>query len=230
METTDTPFVPEAVAPFAGGPILPVSDYLAAHLVPARWIVHEWRDYWYVNPEAHEVWVGSQSVPQQPAGSGNYLIRFENQLGLTSLQAFENNGKLVERHHIEVIASKFTSPDASVAFLQATLADLFARHATIPFVTSALTGRMVRESSAPPNLLFAFHFLRHQHRAFIQAVQAILGRPHQRLSDVEEQVRPHEVRQIDRESMIRMLQGSRLAAWKPVPDEESTYPESIPLV
>lgn len=207
---TAVPQLPtEVLAPLTGGPIAPVPAHLAARLEPAAWIVHEWRDYWYVDANAQEVQVGSKVFTQQPAGSGNYLIRFENQLGLATLRVFGSDGRLVERHHVEVIASKFATAEESLAFLGATLDDLFSRHSTIPFVISATTERVVRESSAPPNLLFAYHFLRHHHRAFIEAAQAILGRPHQRLSEIEEQVRPHEVRHLDREAMIRMLQGGR---------------------
>jgi predicted component of viral defense system (DUF524 family) len=158
-----------------------------------------------VNAGAHEVLVGSRPAPQQPPGSGNYLIRFENQLGLARIRALDHGGREIDTHHVEVIATKFQSAEDSLAFLKATLADLFSRSSAMPFLTSAMTEQMVRESTAPPNLIFAFHFLRHHHREFIEAVQAILGCPHQRLSEIEEQVRPHEVRHIDRESLIRIL-------------------------
>jgi predicted component of viral defense system (DUF524 family) len=64
---------------------------------------------------------------------------------------------------------------------------------------------MVGESQAPPNALFAYHFFRHHGHSLIGALQAIQGRPHQRLATDPELVRPHEVRHVDRESLVRML-------------------------
>jgi len=195
-----------------GPSVVAVSRAQRTLLAPADWIVSEWTPYLYRFEGATHLRVGSHVM--ESLVEGVFQVQFENQLGLTSITPYRDGVPIGPLVWYEVIASKFTSPDHSVAFLQATLADLFTRHSTIPFVTSALTERMVRESTAPPNLLFVYHFLRHHHRAFIEAVQAILGRPHQRLSDIEEQVRPHEVRHIDRESMIRMLQGGPLS---PVP-------------
>ncbi len=212
MDTIDRP-VPEPVI----CPLRPidrnerwvraVSGAQRAMLAPAEWIVYEWTPYVHECPGATHLMVGSRML--EPLVAGVFQVQFENQLGLTSITPYRDGVRLASPVYVEVIASKFTSPDQSVTFLQATLADLFSRHSTIPFIVSAMTERMVRESLAPPNLLFAFHFLRHHHREFIEAVQAILGRPHQRLSEIEEQVRPHEVRHIDRESIIRMLQGGR---------------------
>lgn len=217
METTDGPEPEPAHCPLqpartSGPSIVAVSEAQRTLLAPADWIVSEWTPYLYRCEGATHLRVGSHVMDALVAGV--FQIQFENQLGLTSLTPYRDGVRLAPPIHIEVIAGKFTSADASVAFLQATLVDLFTRHATIPFVTSAMTERMVRESSAPPNPLFVYHFLRRHYREFIQALQAILGRPHQRLSDIEEQVRPHEVRHIDRESMIRMLQGGPLS---PVP-------------
>ncbi len=217
METIEGPEPEPAHCPLQsvrthGPSVVPVSEAQRTLLAPADWIVYEWTPYLYRFEGATHLRAGSHMLGSLVEGV--FPVQFENQLGLTSLTPYRDGVPLALPVYIEVIASKFTSPDQSVAFLQATLADLFTRHATIPFVTSAMTERMVRESPAPPNLLFVFHFLRQHYRSFIGAVQAILGRPHQRLSDIEEQVRPHEVRHIDRESMIRMLQGGPLS---PVP-------------
>lgn len=210
METIEDPEPAPAQCPLRpvrtyGPSVVAVSRAQRAPLAPADWIVYEWTPYLYRFEGATHLRIGSHILDSLVEGV--FPVQFDNQLGLTSLTPYRHGIPLAPPVHLEVIASKFTSPDHSLAFLQATLADLFTRHSTIPFVTSAMTERMVRESPAPPNLLFVFHFLRHHYREFIQAVQAILGRPHQRLSDIEEQVRPHEVRHINRESMIRMLQG-----------------------
>ncbi len=208
MATAATQSFTEVLAPLAGGPIAPVPAHLAARLEPAAWIVHEWRDYLYRHDGATHLWVGSRLL--ESLVEGVFRVQFENQLGLTSLTPYRDGVALAAPVHLEVIAGKFATAEDSLAFLGATLDDLFSRHATIPFVTTATTERMVRESSAPPNLLFTYHYLRRHHRAFIEAAQAILGRPHQRLGEIEEQVRPHEVRRLDPEAMIRMLQlGTR---------------------
>jgi predicted component of viral defense system (DUF524 family) len=185
----------------------PVPDMHRQMLAPAEWIVYEWTPHIYTWQGATHLRVGSREL--EPLVDGVFRIQFENQLGLTSITPYCDGLRLAPPVYVEVIASKFKTPGESIAFLKHTLDDLFSRFSTIPFKVSAMTERMVRESPAPPNLLFAFHFLCHHHQTFIEAVQAILGRPHQRLTDVEEQVRPHQVRRIDRESMIRMLQGGR---------------------
>lgn len=191
-------------------------------LAPAEWIVHEWTPYVYRRDGATHLRVGSAIL--EPLVDGVFSIQFENQLGLTAITPLRDNMPIAAPLHVEVIAAKFDSPNASVAFLRATLADLFGRHATLPFAIGAMTGRTVRESQAPPSLLFAYHFLRHHHQAVIQAVQAILGRPHQRLSEIEEQVRPHEVRHIDRESLIRIMHGGPLAPVPPSGNAQTLTP------
>jgi predicted component of viral defense system (DUF524 family) len=120
----------------------------------------------------------------------------------------------VATHHVEVIAGKFGSAEESVAFLKATLAGLFAQIESSPFVLGAPTERVVRESFRPPSPIFLFHFFRHHGDELIRAIQAVLGRPHQRLDAEPELVRPHEVRHIDRESIVRMLQAGHSS---PVP-------------
>lgn len=212
MDTIDSPEPKSPSCPLqpvrgSGTLVWAVPETQRPMLAPAEWLVYEWTPYLYRHDGATHLRIGSEEL--EPLVEGVFPVQFENQLGLTSITPLRNGVRLAPPMFFEVIARKFQTPGDSIAFLQATLADLFSRHSTIPFVTSALTERMVRESPAAPNLLFAFHFLRHHHRAFIEAVQAILGRPHQRLSDVEEQIRPHEVRHIDRESMIRMLHGGR---------------------
>ena len=200
--------------PLEGEGIVAVPGHLLGRLAPAAWIVHEWRDYWLKAPEAETVLVGSRAVAASPPGSGNFLVRFENQLGLATIRAVGRDGFEREPIHVEVIAGKFGSADESVLFLEATLTALFAQITTTPFVLGAMTERLVKESRTPPSPLFTFHFFRHHGREVLRSVQAILGQPHQRLSVEPELVRPHQVRQVDRESLVRMLQAGH-----PVPSD-----------
>jgi predicted component of viral defense system (DUF524 family) len=193
--------------PLEGQGLEAVPAELLERLAPARWVVREWRDYWLKAPEAAVVLVGSQPVADSPPGCGNYLIRFENQLGLATIRVMDRDGFEHAPIHVEVIAGKFGSAGESVLFLESTLAALFAQITTTPFVLGAMTERLVKEARRPPTPLFTFHFFRYHGRELLQAVQAILGHPHQRLSVEPELVRPHQVRQVDRESLVRMLQA-----------------------
>lgn len=157
-------------------------------------------------PGSTALWVGSTRL--SPLVPGIFPVTFENRLGLVTLRGENAAGLLGPPLHLEVIAAKFAQPEQSVAFLRQTLTDLFARVAAAPFALAATTERMVRESQAPPSALFAFHFFRHHGSELVHALQAVLGRPHRRLTADPELVRPHEVRQIEHESIIRALRAS----------------------
>jgi predicted component of viral defense system (DUF524 family) len=182
-----------------------VPEHLRRFLAPARWIIYEWTPYVVEWPGATRLQAGS--VWHQPIATDVFQLSFDNQLGLTTIRAHDDRGPIGDPIHVEVIAGKFPGPQQSVDFLRRTLDDLVARVAASPFVLGAATERMVRESQAPPNALFAYHFFRHHRATLIRALQGIRGRPHQRLTTDPELVRLHEVRQIDRESMVRMLRA-----------------------
>jgi uncharacterized protein len=186
-----------------GSKLHAVPSHLQPDLAPAEHVIYEWTPYVVEYPGATRLQTGSDW--HHPITTGVFQVTFENQLGLTTIRAYDDAGPLGNPLHVEVIASKFTMPHQSVNFLEQTLTDLFARLATSPFALSAATERYVRESQRSPSLLFAFHFFRHHGDELIRALQAILGRPHQRLTTDPELVRPHAVRQIDREAMIHML-------------------------
>jgi uncharacterized protein len=202
-------------APLIGGPIEAVPAHLARDLVPAQWVVREWERYTFVHAGAREVWIGAQRIAPYPGSDSHFEVRFENQLGLATIRVVDSEGR-THRHHVEVVAPKLGAAEESVAFLRATLMALHARIASTPFVLGAATERFVRESPTPPGLLFLFHFFRQHGPELVRAIQAVLGRPHQQLVDESELVRPHEVRQVDREAIIRMLQAGRPSATTPV--------------
>jgi predicted component of viral defense system (DUF524 family) len=190
---------------------LTVDEQFRDRLRPARWIVHEWTEYWLRADSAvvSTVQVGAVEVRATPPESGHFRIRFENQLGLTTILLRDGGGNVVDRHHLEVIAPKLGTAEASLAFLEAILAALHQQVATAPFVLGSPTGRQVRARHAHHHSLFDLHFFREYGAQLRAAIQAILAQPHRRLASEEWLVLPHQVRQVDRTAMLYVLQTSR---------------------
>lgn len=182
---------------------------LEAELAPARCCVYEWTEYRLTLKDADRLRVGSVWIP--PVFPGRFVVRFENQLGLTSITPCDGVRQLGPAIHLEVLARKFAHPRQSVDFMIVLLSDIFARQSSLRFETTAMTGRRVRASHRPPNLLFTYHFFRHHSAALARALQAILGRPHQRLTDDGKMARLHEVRKLEHESIVRLLTSGRAA-------------------
>ena len=192
------------------GRIIAVPAALADVLAPVRWCVFEWTTYTASFPTADRLRVGSTWVaPTFADVPGRFEISFTNQLGLSKITPFRDGFPCGPPLIVEVLARKFATPHQSVDFLIATVTDIFARSASLPFEAIAPTGHRVREHHRPPNLLFLYHFFRHHHETLVRALQAIGGRPHQVLTDDGVMVRPHEVRSLDHESIMRLLTGGR---------------------
>jgi predicted component of viral defense system (DUF524 family) len=206
-----------------GRQALAILDHLQVTLAPASWILYEWTLYRASFPGADQLRIGStildaDLITEQDVGQvGHFRIVFENQLGLTTIVPYRDDHPSGEPIRVEVIAGKFPNADHSVEFLLTTLADLFARGSALPFVTNATTNRGIRDAFQAPNNLFAFHFFRHRDQELLRAVQAVLGKPHRILADQPEMVRIHEVKRIESESLIRMLQGTARADTGPIP-------------
>lgn len=186
-----------------------VPPTLEAALAPARWCVFEWTDYTVAFPGADRLRVGSTVLSPIPGTGGIFQLRFENQLGLTRITPYCGDVQSAPALHVEVLARKFAHPAQSVDFMVALLSDIFARQASLPFSAVAMTERRVRESHRPPNSLFTYHFFRHHSARLVRALQAILGRPHQRLTDEGVMVRLHQVRTLECESIVRLLTSGR---------------------
>lgn len=216
LDEQAAPVYPEAFTR-VGGMLEPVPAHLTASLAPAQWIVHEWTEYVLSFAGATALRIGSRILPPtvRSDGTGHFVVRFENELGLATLQPLRDGQPIGERLHLEVLAKKFLTADHSVAFLNGMLTDLFARGASLPFDVVRRTERTIRDQRRAPNDLFAFHFFRHHHAVLIRAIQAISGSPHRVLADRIEYVRPHEVRRVDGESLHHLL-VSRSAAGEPV--------------
>jgi predicted component of viral defense system (DUF524 family) len=198
-----------------GGLLRPVPAHLVQHLAPATWIIHEWTEYVLSYAGATHLRLGSRTLlptVTSSDGVGHFTVRFENELGLATIQPLRHGKSIGQKLHLEVLAKKFPTEDHSVTFLNGMLTDLFARGSTLPFDIVRRTERTVRDQHRAPNDLFAFHFFRHHHASLIRAIQAISGSPHRVLTDRIEYVRPHEVRRIDAESLHHLLVSTSAGA------------------
>jgi predicted component of viral defense system (DUF524 family) len=136
-----------------------------------------------------------------------FRVRFENQLGLTTLQPYASGRPLSTALHIEVISPKFSTPERHLDFFRTLLDDLFARAARLPFTVSAVTARRVAESIRPPTSLFVLHFLC-QHAAALQtALLIVCAAPHRRLRDRSESVLLAQASEVDVDVLDRILRA-----------------------
>ena len=150
-------------------------------LAPATYAVYEWSDYLVRYDGATRLRVGDRLV--QPIDDGLFGVRFENQLGLTSIQPLNAHGPCCAPLALEVISPKFPGIEQHVGFLSALLDDLFARAARLPFAISADTARGAVDVPAPPTPLFTLHFLLQHARTLREAAGVVVARPHRRLAD-----------------------------------------------
>lgn len=174
------------------------------------WFLFEWTEYTVLIAGATSLRVGSTVLPARVTGV--FILRFENQLGFTTIQPLIGNVPLGAPVAVEVIARKFAHPTQSLQFMDALLQDLFAQHSPLPFLTAAATGRFVREARRPPNPLFFFHFFRQFGRELVRAVHTITHRPMRQLADEVEYVRIDQVRDVDLDTMFSILQGATSAS------------------
>ncbi|HEX5164628.1 MAG TPA: DUF2357 domain-containing protein, partial [Thermomicrobiales bacterium] len=140
-----------------------------------------------------------------PIDVGVFQVRFENQLGLASIQPLDEHGPCCSPLVLEVISPKFPSIEQHLAFLTALLDDLFARAARLPFAISAETTRGVVDVPTPPTPLFTLHFLLQHAQSLREAAQAVLSRPHRRLDDTPETVPLASVSEADPDVLLDVL-------------------------
>lgn len=181
----------------------PVPLGLTHAFAPATHCLWEWTEYRLHVPGADALRIGSTDVAC--IGPGYFTFAFENQLGITEITPLRDHARIGPTRTVEVLARKFPEPHHSYAFMRDILADLFRRSSSLAFAARTTTGRRVREAHRPPDLLFTYHFFRAHGMALIRALQAIAGRPHQRLSDDGAMVRVHEARSLDVEAITRLL-------------------------
>ncbi len=174
-------------------------------VMPA-WFLYEWVDYTVVVNGADLLLVGSTRLAARAPGV--FFLRFENQLDYTTIQPFAGNRPLSPAVSVEVIASKFAHPSESIRFTDILLGDLFARDAALPFLASALTGRLVQEARRPPTPLFVFHFFRRYGRELELALEVIAHRPLRRLADRIEDLTVDQAVDVDLDAMMSILQSA----------------------
>lgn len=176
-ESTDQDAIARLISPKP----IPLPTALWGALAPATHYVYEWSEYWLSWPEADRLRIGSDW--QFPTPLGGFRLRFENQVGLTSIQPYRKGRPLAPALSVEVLTPKFPSPEAHVDFLRALLDDLFTRAARLPFHFAGPTSRGVAESLRPPSPLFVYHFLLHYGPRLRQALETVRAHPHRLLVD-----------------------------------------------
>src|SRR6478609_8705301 len=71
----------------------PILGELAAQFAPATHTVLEWVEYGVSFPGATEITVGG--IPLKHFAADWFMLKFENQLGLAELRAFDRDGRLI---------------------------------------------------------------------------------------------------------------------------------------
>ncbi|MGI8405364.1 MAG: hypothetical protein ACR2OE_11480 [Thermomicrobiales bacterium] len=180
-------------------------DELGAESRPA-WFLYEWVDYTVMVDGAYLLQIGSTRLAARAPGV--FFLRFENQLGYTTIQPFAGNRPLSPAVSVEVIAGKFAHPSQSIRFTDMLMGDLFAHDAPLPFLTTAMTGRLVQEARRPPPPLFVFHFFRRYGPELELALEVIAHRPLRRLADQVEDLSVDQAMDVDLDAMMSILQSA----------------------
>jgi hypothetical protein len=94
----------------SNGPVHPVPEALVPALAPAAHVVHEWVAYTVTCEDAVGIEVGSGLA--ETIVSGVFRVRFENQLGLSRMRAFDADGHIIASRHVSLF--DVTKIDADV--------------------------------------------------------------------------------------------------------------------
>ena len=180
-----------------------IPGHLKHYFAPAEICLYEWHVYYFEIPGADRLRVGNRWI--DAIRGSLFLLRFENQLGLVSVQAYYGKQPLAEPLTIEVISRKFPDVARHHSFFQSLLTDLFTRASRLPFTISAPTTRGVGEAWVSPTPLFVLHFICQYFQAFRDAVQLIQTRPHRQLMDHIEKVPLARAKQAEPDVLIDIL-------------------------
>jgi len=227
------------------GPNTPESISPALHhaFAPATLCVREWTEYYVQCPGADRLSVGSEGAERVPQGP--FRLRFENQLGLTSVQAYAQGRPLGKPLYLEVLSGKFPTPEEHLSFYRVLLDDLFIRAARLPLTFSGPTSRGVVEALRPPTPLFTLHFLCQYASALRRALTIIQAAPHRQLRDNPQRVPLAVATEADADVLLSILhnpqewvpaRGFSLAValkghapvhvWQRLPEETADTPEN----
>jgi hypothetical protein len=189
------------------GPICEVSPEHRAELGPATHYLHEWREYRVTCAGAAWLEIGSERIASFGAGTGQFQVRFENQLGLSAIRGFDGMGRLLDIRHVEVISPKLGGPEQSLSFFRAMLADLTSERDAMAFLPRAQTSRSVQRVQRPPSLLVQYFFLINNAESIGEALHQIQRSPHRVLDDETEHVSIFDLTEIDADVVLQLVQG-----------------------
>lgn len=180
-----------------------IPGHLKHYFAPAEICLYEWHVYYFEVPGADRLRVGNRWI--DAIRGSLFLLRFENQLGLLSVQAYCGNLPLAETLRVEIISPKFPDVTQHQRFFQNLLTDLFTRASRLPFTISAPTTRGVGEAWISPTPLFVLHFICQYFQAFRDALQLIQTKPHRQLMDHIEKVPLGRAKQAEPDVLIDIL-------------------------
>lgn len=222
----------------------PVPEGFRTAFAPATHIAQEWREYLVECRGADRLQVGSVALQPLHDGLGLFRLRFENQLGLTTLRPYAGVRPLAPPLNVEVISPKFQEPSAHLGFLQTLVSDLFARAARLPFTIVAETSRGVDEALQPPSPLFTLHFLTQHGPTLRQALATVLAAPHRVLADHPERVPLAAAAEVDPDVLLSIIKSPEelvrapgvtvaqlrgyapMRVWQRMPEESFDTPEN----
>jgi uncharacterized protein len=184
-------------------PVRPVESLLneaPEALAPSQYCLREWEEY--IVRGARDVTIVSGK--RDSLGEAIFRFRFENQVGRATLR-FILPGDQMEGLLVEVLSTKYPTPDEHLKSFRALLDDLSRYAAQLPFTISGPTEATVDESPAAPTPLFVYNFLLQNDQALRMALDIILATPHRRLSDESRWVPVAEASVVDDEMLSHVL-------------------------
>lgn len=209
------------------GPVFEVSSEHHGALAPATHYLHEWRAYRVTCAGASWLGIGSERIGSFGAGTGQFQVRFENQLGLSAIRAFDGAGRLLDIGHVEVISPKLGGPEQSLSFFRAMLVDLTSERGAMAFLPKAQTSRSVQRAQRPPSLLVQYFFLINNAESIGEALYHILRSPHRVLDDETEHVSIFDLTEIDADVVLQLVQGGAEFDRSATPPRLRAAPEGV---
>lgn len=188
-------------------PVIAVPADLAQLLAPATHYLYEWQNYWLKCPDVDYLKIGETLI--RPQLENLFCVRFENQLGLATIQAYVGQKPFGEVLQVEVISKKFIDINHYFRFFRDLLDELFASATRLPFVLNAETSRGVTESIQPTTPLFVFHFLCQNASTLRLALSILLARPQKKLTDKQELLSLTEANEIDANVLLGILSSGQ---------------------
>ncbi len=203
--------VSAVLAAFQEAGCRPIPNPLLEAFAPARMYALEWQDLWVEIPGADRLRVGTEWL--NAIWTSRFRVRFENAIGLTTVQPFAGETPLSPPVPLVVLSPKFPEPKSHWRFLQALVEDLYRRATRLPFAITAPTRHRVAESHRPPTPLFVLHFLVYYGPALQQALSHILAAPHRELRRRETIVPIHRATEATPHTLLAILHAPE--TWMP---------------